>query len=490
MTPLLWPHQIEGRDFARPKPASMINGGMGTGKSGIEGHLLLDWGCRRTLIVCPPSVRNVWRRELPRHCGDVIRPIILDHGSIAERTAQADAALCDPSPAAIVVNIEASWREPFARWALSRRWDCVVYDEAHGIKTEGSACSEMAARLTPLSGHRNCLTGTPLAHQPLDAWGQYRFLDPTIFGTDYGEYLARYAAPRQMRRRKRLRAAHHAMADGIAALFGPDSPLLSEWGDCPDYTQWLPGLRNAAEFEERIAPITWRCKSSDVLDLPPLIQDERTVELGPAARRAYDQLETELYADIGAGVPINSRLTLWTRLQQLTSGFLPDRDETCHHIDTAKRDALYDLLAEAGERVVVFCRFTPDLDTAESVARSLGLRYAELSGRRKDAMTDMATLAPGTDVTGVQVQSGGQGIDLSAAPIGIWYSLPRPLWQYDQGASRLHRPGTTGTRMYQLIAADTIDEDIRDSIRDHREITEGVLDRMSRRIRSRHHAPC
>jgi SNF2 family DNA or RNA helicase len=483
MIPPLWTHQIEGLAFALPKPATMIGACMGTGKGTIASHAIARWQCKRVLIICPPSVRAVWRRTLPQHCPTEIRPIILDHGSVAERTSKADSALQDPTPAAIVVNTEAIWREPLARWILSCLWDCVILDESHlgGIKTDGSRASEFVADLTPISGHRLCLTGTPLAHDPTNVWGQYRFLDPRIFGPDYAAFLARFAAPKQVRRRKRLRKIHDSVTAAIAELWGPDSPLIDTWGDCPDYTTILPGIRNAAEFAERIAPVTWRCESADVLDLPPLIQDRREVELGPEARRVYDALEREFTAEVnGSQVSINSLLTLQIRLQQISSGFLPDDSGRVNRIDTAKRDALRDLLHEAGEPTIVFCRFRADLDTVEQVAKAIGLRYAELSGRRKDALTDLATLRDVVDVAGVQPQSGGAGIDLSAARIGVWYSLARSLPQYDQAIARLHRPGTKGTRIYSIVATNTIDAELQSAITDRREVIDGILARLRR----------
>ena len=476
------PHQPEGFAFATNKPASMIAGGMGIGKSIIGLAAIAAWQAKRVLILCPPSVRSVWRREVAKHCPENMRAVVLDRGTVAQRTAAADQALQYGQPTAIAINYEACWREPFASWALSHHWDAVVLDEAHAIKTDEACCSRFASRLTPISGRRMCLSGTFMAHSPLDAWGTFRFLQPDIFGDDHDAYLKRYLAPRQIRQRKNLRNSHNAVTDAIVDCFGADSPLLSEWGDAPDYTAWLPGLQNAGEFQDKIRPLTWICKSADVLNLPPLIQDERTVELGPEARRLYCDLLNTLYADIGAGVPINSNLTLLVRLQSITSGFVTDQaGHLCRLDHNPKRDALYDLLAEArGEPAVVFCRFVADLDTVQEVCKQLGLRYAELSHRRKDAVTDMATLAEGIDVAGVQPQSGGVGIDLSRAKIGVWFSFPRPLYQVDQAVSRLHRPGTTGVRFYSLVAADTIDVDILESIRDKREIIDGVLARLKR----------
>ena len=211
-----WNHQREGFAFAADKAATMLAAGMGTGKSAISLALLTGWQAVRTLILCPPSVRSVWRREVAKHCPEPMRAVVLDCGTVAERTEQADRALRDGQPTAVVINYEAAWRDPFASWALLQRWHCVILDEAHAIKTDGACCSRFAAYLTPRSERRLCLTGTPLAHSPLDAWGQFRFLDPTIFGDDHAAYLHRYAAPRQLRKRKRLRDSHNAVAAAIA----------------------------------------------------------------------------------------------------------------------------------------------------------------------------------------------------------------------------------------------------------------------------------
>jgi SNF2 family DNA or RNA helicase len=389
---------------------------------------------------------------------------------------------------AIVANYEAAGMYPLADWILRQRWDAAILDESHlgGVKTADTRTSQFAARLTPISDHRLALSGTFLAQQPLDAYGQFRFLDPAIFGDDYAAFLDRYAAPKQLRLRTKLRRSHNDLMSAVAKLYGTDSPLLDDIGEPTDTTNWLPGIKNAAQFAAKIDPITWRCRSEDVLDLPPLRTDYREVDLAPEQRRVYHQIEHELYGQIGAGVPINSVLTYRVRLQQATSGFVNDQaGHCCRFSQNPKRDALYDLLAVAGEPAVVFCRYIADLDVVEQVAKSLGLRYAEISGRRKDALTDLATLRPGIDVAGTQPQSGGVGIDLTRAKIAVWYSLAQSLPQYDQAIRRLHRPGTTGVRVFSIVASDTIEPDMYSAISDRRDVIEGVL----RRLRQNHPLP-
>lgn len=466
----------------------MLAAGMGAGKGTILSHLLARWDCRRVLILCPPSVRSVWRRTLPQHCPADIRPVILDAGSVAKRTAQADEALRDPTPAAVVCNTEAVWREPLASWILARKWDAVCIDESHmgGVTTAGTQTSEFIAKLTPISGHRCCLSGTVMGNHPLNCYGQYRFLDPAIFPMDWDTFVRRYFDPKQDRTRKRLRSSYLDLRESLIACFGPDSDVLDLYPeDAPDYSDVLPGLKRAAEFRQRIAPITWTCRSVDVLDLPPMLTDTREVQLSAEGRLHYDRLLTELETEIGPqgemfGVYPQNVLALKTRLQQITSGFIGKPDGGVYRFaENPKRDALRDLLSAAGgEPCVVFCRYVADMDTVNRVCRQLGLKYAELSGRRKDAVTPLATLADGVQVAAVQPKSGGAGIDLSAAKIGIWYSLANSLPEYDQAVARLHRPGTTGCRFYSLVAVGTVDEEYHAGITDRREVVSSLMTRI------------
>jgi len=481
-----WPHQQEGFDFAFPLDAAMLAAGMGCGKSLTAEALLAAWNCRHTLVLCPASVRSVWRREFTKHY-PAMGVIVLDRKSVSKRTEDAaDAINRMPGPLAIVLNYEAASLPPMASWILSQRWDAVICDESHlaGMPSDQTRTSRFIASLTPISDRRICLSGTPLANQPLRAFGQYRFLDPRIFGSDYAAFAKRYGAPKQLRLRKRLKQSRVALAAAIADCYGADSPLLDEVSHEPDYSEILPGIQHTAEFEDRIRPITWRCKSADVLDLPPLITEIREVDLTREQQRVYGGLWQHLYADLGNGdaCTINAPLTLATRWQQITSGFLgTDRSGIFRFPDNPKRDALRDLLREAGEPTIVFCRYVADLATVEDVAKELGLRYGELSHRRKDAVTNLATLADGIDVAGVQPQSGGVGIDLSRAKIGIWYSLANRLPEYDQAIARLHRPGTTGCRLYSLVASDSIDADIHAAIADRRDVVEAILSRVQRK---------
>jgi SNF2 family DNA or RNA helicase len=134
------------------------------------------------------------------------------------------------------------------------------------------------------------------------------------------------------------------------------------------------------------------------------------------------------------------------------------------------------------EPVVVFCRFRSDLDDVQAAARELGREYAEVSGERKDLERWQAGDAV---ILGVQIQSGGVGIDLTRAAYAVYYSLGYSLGDYEQSLARLRRPGQTRcVRYYHLVAPGTVDQQVYAALRERRSVVEAVLQNLSPRKES------
>jgi SNF2 family DNA or RNA helicase len=99
---------------------------------------------------------------------------------------------------------------------------------------------------------------------------------------------------------------------------------------------------------------------------------------------------------------------------------------------------------------VVFCRFRDDIESAIDECKSHGRSVSELSGKI-DSLCDWQDGQTSTLVT--QIQSGGIGIDLTRASIGVFYSVGHSLSEFLQAVARLHRPGQErSTRLYSLVA--------------------------------------
>ena len=180
----------------------------------------------------------------------------------------------------------------------------------------------------------------------------------------------------------------------------------------------------------------------------------RMGELGPKARKLYRTLERDfiVYLEEGRITAVNV-LSQLVRLQQMTSGYAHTEDD----LD-----------------VVVFARFTHDLEVVHRVARRLGRPSYEISGARKE----LSLWNEVGGVLAVQIQSGGLGIDLTKARYAIYYSLGFSLGDYLQSRARLHRHGQERpVEIIHLVAAHTVDEKVMAALAAREQVVESIMRR-------------
>jgi len=424
-----------------------------TGKSKVTIDYAANLGIDRTLILCPVSVMGVWRREFDRHwlkCAaiDPVDVLVLDNGNTSHQKARdVDRffRLSRSKTQAVVVNYESAWRGELGQALLKAGFRLAVGDELHRIKAPGGKASKWCQKLGLVVPKRLGLSGTPMPHSPLDLYGQFRFLDPSVFGTSFAQFRARYA------------------------ITDRKFPSLVR--------QWI----NQDDLNERFHDNAYVCSADDVLDLPEVVHETRICKLEPKTQRVYDDLEKNFISEVEAGtVTVANALVKLLRLQQCTSGFVSGRDDAdeqfTQELGDEKARLLADLLEDIDQPVVVFCRFWHDLDVVERVAKGLKRPYGELSGRRRDAITGHAEMSPDVEVAGVQIQSGGVGIDLTRSCYGVYFSLGYSLGDYDQSVARLHRPGQTRcVRFYHLIAEHTVDRLVYKALDERREVVQLIL---------------
>ncbi len=426
----------------------MISAAMGTGKTAIAIYIALEHGFRHLLILCPLRVVQVWKPQVALHSAVPFHVVPLDDSFPSARAKQEEAemqikrAQARGLPVAIITNFESAWRSPFAEWALRQRWDLVIADEIHRCKAPGGKASRYLARLGKSTRFRLGLSGTPMPHSPLDVYAYYRFLDPSIFGWSFSKF-------RQ----------HYAVMGGFQ-------------------NHQVIGYRNLDELNRKFYSIAFAA-SKDVLDLPEEMHVTYTCELGPEARSTYRSLERDLIAEIDAGeVTAANALVKLLRLQQITGGFIRTDDRRDIQIDSAKMNLLRDVLEDidAGEAVIVVCRFHKDLDAVHRVADEVGRKSLELSGRRDDLREWQADGAP---ILAVQIDSGGLGVDLTRARYAIYYSLGFSLGSYEQSLARIHRPGQTRPVEYiHLLATETVDEKVMAALAARADVVNAVLQQL------------
>ena len=457
-----WEHQRQAFWFAYHRDSALFNMWMGTGKSKPTVELAINKKCKRVIVLCPSAVLGVWRREFTQWgVPDSCRIQILDNtGWTSKRKAkEADQFLkqCEGSGkcAIVVINYESAWRDSFMIWSLKQQWDMAVCDESQKIANANTNQGDYAAKLGMVSKFRLALSGTPLSRDPLSVFGQFKFLDRGIFGTSWTRFRGRY---------------------GVSGPFN-DNQIVN--------------YKNTEELSDLISLLTFTA-DQDVLDLPEVLDIERPVVFEKTAMEKYKRFEKECVLNFGDNLlTADNVLVKLLRLQQMTSGMVPlDPEYTLdfdgeyqpeptewEFISDAKKRGLLELLEDlpTDEPVVVFCKFRQDLVAIREVAEELGRRYGEISGDQKD-LTPEAKMPEGIDLMGVQMQSGGIGIDLTRACYGVYYSVGYSLSDFLQSSARLSRPGQTRPcRFYHLTVQGTIDEKIYATLAKRQEINEGVI---------------
>jgi superfamily II DNA or RNA helicase len=373
---------------------------------------------------------------------------VLDHGSTKanlERVMiQTRRMAGSKVPLIFAVNYESIWRKGLDEALLKWQPDLLVMEESHKIKAPGGKASRYIGRLGMRSKQRCGLTGTLMPNSQLDVYGQFRALDPGIFGTSFSRFRDEYA--------------HVYDHNGV--------PIIQYY-------------KNQKQLAEKIAPITVQVESK-VLKLPEPIHDSRMFDLTPSERKIYDEIEQEYCTETEQGyLTVTNGLTKILRLQQLTGGWLPLREDNIEaelkRIGKSKQDLLRDLLEDipSDEPVVIFARFTADLDSVKEVAAELKRPYGEISGRAYDkGLWDQGKVIN----LGINVKS-GEGIDtLKKARYGIFYSVGYSNGEFEQCVGRLRRPGMRDfCYFYHLVARNTVDIAVYKALKAKQSIRDQVI---------------
>lgn len=433
-----WQNQQEAFEFAMSHPRCMLDMEMGTGKTRVAIDVAFAReDVRRILIVCPKAVVPVWRENLEKFAGDN-KWCCWDQqkGTVKAKTESLKEWYIsnkhDYSKFFVVLNYDCVWRSPMGTLMIDYDADMVILDESHRAKAAGSKVSKYLALLGNRATYKMCLSGTPMANSPLDVYGQYRFLDKSIFGTNHYRFLQEYAI-----------------------MGGPER-------------RFVVGFRNQQDLNRRFQSIAYTCKMSDVADriklpdaLPPTCQ---RVQLPAKDMKTCRELADDFIAECGtSNVVVKNVLGKMMRLQQIASGYCvvqdnPTVDPRIEELNTAKEDALADRLEDISPvaPVVVFCVFRHDLDAIARSAHKAKRDAFEISGSRNQ-LAEWKQSKGG--VLAVQIQAGAEGIDMTISNHAIYYSIPHSLALYNQSKARLYRPGQKNAVSFcHILAEGTIDE--------------------------------
>lgn len=446
-------HQIDAFNFAmeiyeRSKQGVAILADMGTGKTlitiAVAGALYLRGEIKRLLVVCPKSIVGVWENEFEKFADFDYTLAALGGDSI--KKADTLRNMGSVGLQVVVINYESVWRleQEIQTWGA----DMIVCDESSKIKNPQAKQAKALHKLGQQAMYKAILTGTPITNSPLDFFSQYKFLDDSIFGLSFYRFRARYA-------------------------------IIGGYGN-----HQIIGYKNMSELVEKAHSIAYRIKIEDAVELPDKIDEVRSIELEKNAKRIYDSIDKESYAELMQGeVTTTNVLTRLLRLSQCTGGFIrDDMDGIVQEVSRAKLDALEDILDECeeqGKKAVVFARFIPEIQAIEKLLKKRKTEYSVIHGGIKDRAEQVERFQSNPDVKVFvgQLQTTGMGLTLTAASVAIFYSLDFSYANYEQSRARIHRIGQTQKCVYiHLVAKNTVDEKVMEALKHKGDVARLMVD--------------
>lgn len=451
-----WKHQFDALVFLLSHVHGALYTDPGSGKSKVMVDLIHNAKFKKVLIVAPKHVCQVWPSQFTKHGLNQSEYDVFD---LSTRSVDSASGVVKKSKNCLgrsiifVVNYDRVWREPLKRRLLAVKWDAVICDESHRIKAPGSRCSWALSALRDRAAHRYLMTGTPLAQNPTDIYAQYRFLDPSIFGTRYDDFCARYQNVDVFVSQK----------VGFTVL-RKDDPYV-----------------NLQELHDKMFSVAFSCKVD--LSLPGQHYIDVEYPASSKVQQRYNKLiDTSVIETSRGTLTANNALALMLRLQQILSGYLvvEDDDGQKHTqiIDRRRVETLQELLMSLGaEPVVLFLKFKQDFKLIKAMLSANNWSFSELSGSTD---TLQRWLEGKTQMLLVQHQSGSEGVDFTRSRYVVYYSHHHSLALYKQSLKRVHRPGQDHAVTYYSIIAKrkkgrSIDELIRLAHERNDDIIQSIL---------------
>lgn len=468
-------HQQDEWERHRDDDARALLWQMRTGKT----KATLDVACyRRTrgdidavLVIAPNGVHCNWvRRQLPVHMWETV-PYIAHAWQASEAHKPEHAASLErvlscrgEALAVLAVNSESIIHDKpakiIARFLRRHQGKCMlVVDESHDFRSPGSKRTKRARSLKRYCRVRRILTGTAVSNSPLAAYSQFELLDDHALGfenfADFEGHFAYYVQERTKGGRSYERLDHY---------------------------------RNLDDLQGRMARWASVVLREDVDDMPDLVMDERTVVLPEAQMKAYRTLLKEMILELEDGGEVEAidggaRLV---KLQQMLGGFVVDVDGQVRELvsddENPRLQAMLDEVRSSDGKAIVWCKYREDIRRVVRALAADGIRCVEYHGavhsqaKRQQAIDDFNN-DPSVRVFVGQPKAGGQGLDLSAADLILWYSHTFDLIERDQANERATQIGGKTVTIKDFVTPGTVDEYILANLNEKRSVSESLAGR-------------
>jgi len=411
----LYPFQKVGVEFlVRSKGRAILGDDPGLGKSAQTIGYIQVAEPKRTLIISPATMKFSWEAEIAKW------------SELSTQVIESDTHIASISPDTRVWIINYDIVTKHLEELLKVKFELLVLDEAHYIKSPTAKRSKSVRKLAKGIDRVVMLTGTPILNRPIELYNLLSTLNEKEWGS-YFRFASRYAAAHRTR-------------------FGLD----------------VSGSSNMEELKTRMAPYFLRRTKEEVLaELPPKVHTLIPIELTGEYRRMYDKAENEFARFLRENKGKREKevrqalqaekLTRMNALREIaSSAVVSDALEIINNV------------VASGEKILVFSSFNFPVEVLQS---KLGHQAVILTGKtpNEERFDLVKTFQndPTVQVFLGGIKSAGVGITLTAASHVLFLDYSWTPADHKQAEDRAHRADELtktheSINIYQLHAMDTI----------------------------------
>lgn len=444
----LFPYQKEGVIFATGRSGAIIADDMGLGKTvqaiGAAVMKKALFGFKKTLIVCPASLKEQWKQEIGKfsHEKAVIAEGLPDERADIYRTNKAYF---------VIVNYETVLRDLHELNRMEP--DFIILDEAQRIKNYTTITADTIKRLQ--RRHALVITGTPLENRLIELYSIVQFIDPDFLGPLW-DFSWRHCYFDEINKNK------------------------------------ITGHYNLKALKKRLEPILIRREKRNVIkELPNITEINVPITMHP---------EQEMYhSGFARGIASILRKKFMTpydhqRLMLLMTNMRMVCDST-YLIDkeTYFSPKLHELkyillekldIKQAGTKVIIFSEWISMLHLIGKLLQDMGVGFVRLSGKvavkHRGKLIEKFEKDPHTKVF-LSTEAGGSGLNLQVADTVINFELPWNPAKKNQRLGRIDRIGQKKNKLtvISLITRRSIETKIASGLTLKQTLFDGVLDSES-----------
>lgn len=464
---MLYAHQQEAVKFAIDrggKAALFHDPGLGKTLSTLEifKHYRQQDPSLRLLVICPLSlIQAAWGEDVKKFTDFYYLPYSDLHST--------------DKPDIIGINFESLIVEKRFKEVQRMLANCsplhpklmgnwmICVDESSRMKNHKSMTTKALLRLAPYAKYRLIASGTPAPNNELEFWAQAKFVRNDIFPDSFFQFRNNYF--------------HLGRGNQMAAVQGKimSRAMMAEmfshgW-------KYMITHDNRERLMARLAPICHWVRKRDVLDLPPKIDEIRTVKLNPNERKMYNEMRRHLVAEIKTGRKLKGQneikevvaataLAKIMKLRQATSGFLYNEDHAALRPGrSSKMRLLEETLEELGDRQIkIWIEFEEEVNVICKMLSENEKTFTTLCGETKDKEQSIKNFQDGkSQYLVANPASAAHGLTFINSYIDIFFTLSYSWEKHTQAKQRDERIGQTHSMLcIYLLAEDTVDFMLKD----------------------------